>query len=477
MIDTHSIEITEMNAGNDRIGVNIHIPMDWIKLLSKKRLGQPTAETNPNRAPFQRDFDRIIFSAAFRRLQDKTQVHPLSESDYVRTRLTHSLETSCIGRSLGEIAGNCIIKKNGLESVVHQSEFGSIVANACLAHDIGNPPLGHSGEDAIRHWYKHSRVGESFIEQVSEAESQDFLNFEGNAQGFRVLCRLQTPDNIGGMQLTCATLAAYTKYPRESLINGDVIDLKRKSAKKFGFFQQDAKFFKEIAEEVGLKRIRSNNLWWCRHPLAFLVEAADDITYSVIDFEDGFRLGYIGYDEIENVLSKFLEVKDKKQLSKIKGYNEKVEYLRAKTIHSLIMDVVAKFNEFQDSILLGDFDESIISKIDNIHLVREMKHISSQKAYCARNVLEIEAAGFQVLGDLVERFFEAANDVSKLKEKASEKSKKLIQLIPHQFRGEDTESDDVYSRMLKITDFVSGMTDSFSVSLYKKISGISLPRG
>ena len=451
--------------------------MDWKKLLSPKRLGKSEVEDTSVRAPFQRDFDRIIFSSAFRRLQDKTQVHPLSESDYIRTRLTHSLETSCVGRSLGEIVGTEVIKKNGL-SGVHPSEFGSIVASACLAHDIGNPPLGHSGEDAIRNWFEHSQVGSDLIDQLVEPEQQDFLRFEGNAQGFRVLSRLQSPDNVGGMQLTCATLAAYTKYPRESLIIGEESDLIRKSAKKFGFFQDDKSLFEEVAKEVGLIPIQSENAWWCRHPLAFLVEAADDITYSVIDFEDGYRLGYIGFEEVKKVLSKFLDSKGVEQLDKIKAEKEKIEYLRAKTINSLIFQVTDKFMEYHDEIMSGKFDDSLISRINTPELVKQMKDISSKKAYCARNVLEIEAAGFQVLGDLVEYFVVSANDVAKKGESASERSKKLLQLVPPQFLGDNREPDkELYSRILKITDFVSGMTDSYAVSLYKKISGISLPRG
>jgi dGTPase len=290
--------------------------MDWKKLLSRKRLGKSQVENDPNRNPFQRDFDRIIFSSAFRRLQDKTQVHPLSESDYIRTRLTHSLETSCVGRSLGEIVGTEVIIKNKLKGV-HPSEFGSIVASACLAHDIGNPPLGHSGEDAIRTWFKYSAVGKKLMKQLSKLEQQDFLDFEGNAQGFRVLSRLQSPDNTGGMQLTCATLAAYTKYPHESLVKGKPSDLKRKSAKKFGFFQHDKELFTEVAEQVGLISIPKNTAWWCRHPLAFLVEAADDITYSVIDFEDGYGLKYISYDEVKDVLTNFLDKSGVEQLEKM----------------------------------------------------------------------------------------------------------------------------------------------------------------
>lgn len=452
-------------------------PMEWKKLLSRQRLGKPKVEEDSNRSSFQRDFDRIIFSSAFRRLQDKTQVHPLSESDYIRTRLTHSLETSCVGRSLGEIVGAEVIKKIGLDGF-HPSGFGSIVASACLAHDIGNPPLGHSGEDAIRHWFEHSQVGGGLIDQLDEPEQQDFLRFEGNAQGFRVLSRLQSPDNIGGMQLTCATLAAYTKYPRESLVRGEESDLRRKSAKKFGFFQQDKPLFEEVAKAVGLIPMQGESAWWCRHPLAFLVEAADDITYSVIDFEDGYRLGYIGFEEVKGVLSKFLNSREVEQLDKIKAAKEKIEYLRAKTINNLIFQVTGKFMEHHDEIMSGKYDESLISKIETSEIVDQMKDISSKKAYCARNVLEIEAAGFQVLGDLVEYFVVSANDVAKKGKSASERSKKLLQLVPEQFLGDNREPDkELYSRILKITDFVSGMTDSYAVSLYKKISGISLPRG
>lgn len=452
------------------------LSMDWKKLLSSKRLGRDKAAEGANRSSFQRDFDRIIFSSAFRRLQDKTQVHPLSESDYVRTRLTHSLETSCVGRSLGEIIGKEISLKNNLD--VHSSEFGSIVASACLAHDIGNPPLGHSGEDAISHWFKHSVKGKEIIRTLSDREQQEFKNFEGNAQGFRVLARLQSPDNYGGMQLTCATLATYAKYPREIYFAGDMKDVKRKSAKKYGFFQEDKELFSEVAAEVGLIPIQEN-LAWCRHPLAFLVEAADDITYSIIDFEDGFRLGYITYDEVYEVLSVFINEDGVKQLENIKDFKERIEYLRAKTINELILQTAQVFIDNQDAIMTGQFDEDLISKIGNYtEPVKQMKKISFNKAYCARSVLEIEAAGFQVLGDLIEFFIEAANDVALLGENASAKSMKLLQLIPSQYLAENREPDkNLYSRLLKITDFVSGMTDSYAVSLYKKISGISLPRG
>ncbi|RJQ38144.1 MAG: deoxyguanosinetriphosphate triphosphohydrolase [Nitrospiraceae bacterium] len=450
--------------------------MDWRKLLSKKRLGRTEYKEKPSRPVFQIDFDRIIFSSAFRRLQDKTQVFPLAESDYVRTRLTHSLETSCIGRSLGTIIGKYIIEKHALNDV-HASDFGTIVATACLAHDIGNPPLGHSGEDAIRHWFKHSASGRKLVNRLSKAQKADLMNFEGNAQGFRVLSRLQYPDNIGGMQLTCATLGAYTKYPRESYMGESII--KDKSVKKWGFFQNDKDLFKEVANEVGLIPKSTKYARWCRHPLAYLVEAADDVTYTVIDFEDGYRVGYITYDIVHDYLSSIInnsEVEDK--LKEISGEKEKIEYLRAKAINKLITEVSDSFKRNEDAILQGEFKEALISKIDSKANLNKIIEISQKKVYSSRNVLEIEAAGFGVLGGLLEEFVSAVEDVARKGDRASQKSKKLLSLVPAQFLEEENKPcKELYVRLLQLIDFIAGMTDSYAVSLYKKISGISIPRG
>ncbi|MET0093950.1 MAG: dGTP triphosphohydrolase, partial [Sedimenticola sp.] len=270
--------------------------MQWSKLLSRKRIGSSQEPgTSTVRTDFQRDFDRIVFSSAFRRMQDKTQVFPLSRVDYIRTRLTHSLEASSIGRSLGTLVGEQIIQRHGLAQN-EASDFGDICAAACLAHDIGNPPFGHSGEDAIRHWAHTGKYGEPRVGVLKDSEKEDFLSFEGNAQGFRILTRLQNPDNPGGLQLTCATLAAFTKYPRESFLGGS--NFNGVSAKKQGFVVEDRERFTEVANEVGLIRRDPSRAIWHRHPLAFLVEAADDISYRVIDIEDGFRLGYFTLDEV-----------------------------------------------------------------------------------------------------------------------------------------------------------------------------------
>lgn len=450
--------------------------MNWKKLLSRRRLGKGEVEEPAGRSPFQRDFDRIIFSSAFRRLQDKTQVYPLAESDYVRTRLTHSLEVSCVGRSLGEIVGKTIIEKYRLKDY-HHSDFGSIVASACLAHDIGNPPLGHSGEDAIQHWFRHTDTGKKVIESFTDSQKNDFLKFEGNAQGFRLLSKLQTPDNMGGLQLTCATLAAYTKYPRESHISGAQNDLERKSAKKFGFFQDDKKLFKEVSDVVGLIPISGDYTWWCRHPLAFLVEAADDITYTIIDFEDGCRLGLISYNELFKIYKSIMSKAEISQLNRIKAQSDKIEYLRAKAINKLIFEVVDVFINNEPAILAGVFDQALTDMIPSTKYLDDIITLSRKKAYSAREVIEVEAAGFEVLGRLIEMFIQASDDIAK-SQKPSARSKKLYELLPDKFAGKNRTPDkSQYTRLINVTDFISGMTDSFAVSLYKKMSGISLPRG
>ena len=451
--------------------------MDWEKLLSFKRLGKSVGAEDPHHPTFQRDFDRIIFSSAFRRLQDKTQVFPLAESDYVRTRLTHSLEVSCIGRSLGTIIGSKIIEKYNLDHI-HSSDIGSIVSAACLAHDIGNPPLGHSGEDAIKYWFIDSEFGKKLISDLNEKEQFDFTNYEGNAQGFRVLSRLQSPDNKGGMQLTCSTLAAYTKYPRESYISNDSEIWKGESFKKWGFFQQDIELFTEMANSVGLLKRDANSNCWCRHPLSFVVEAADDITYRIIDFEDGYRTGHITFHEFKKLTLKIIDdPKVNKQVDKIVGEKEKTEYLRSKAINVLIHEIVSVFMAVEDQIMLGIYDKDIISDIPHCSHLQEIKQLSKEKAYSSRKVIEIEAAGFHVLARLLQIFLVAIENVAaKGNLNASLKSLKILQLIPKQFLGKNGLPDtNKYSRIIKITDFVSGMTDSYAVNMYKMLTGISLP--
>ncbi len=449
--------------------------MDWRTLLSRQRLGssQPPGETAV-RTDFQRDFDRIVFCSAFRRMQDKTQVFPLSRVDYVRTRLTHSLEASSIGRSLGTLVGEQVISRHGLQGF-EASDFGDICAAACLAHDIGNPPFGHSGEDAFRHWASRAGYGRRRVGVLQGSEREDFLSFEGNAQGFRILTRLQNPDNPGGLQLTCATLAAFTKYPRESWLGGGRYG--GVSAKKLGFMAADRPLFQAVAETTGLLPRDAGFAIWHRHPLAFLVEAADDISYRVIDIEDGYRLGHIDLATVLDLFGSVIrDLGQDARVARIRDDKGKVEFLRAKVINAVIGQAMTCFLDHEDAILDGRFDEPLMARLPAREAMESLITVARERIYCAQEVVEIQAAGFQVIGDLLERFIQALDDLAERGGGAPPQSRMLARLIPRQFKGLDGEpSPEPYHRLLQLTDFVSGMTDSYAVSLYKKITGISLP--
>ncbi|MDG4551769.1 MAG: deoxyguanosinetriphosphate triphosphohydrolase [Candidatus Contendobacter sp.] len=450
--------------------------MDWNRLLSRARPGlsrqQPDSEA---RTDFQRDFDRIVFSSAFRRLQDKTQVFPLSQSDYVRTRLTHSLEVSSVGRSLGTMVGDSVIRRHGLKGVYPQ-DFGAVVAAACLAHDIGNPPFGHAGEDAIRLWFTASATGRGVLERLTEAQRQDFLRFEGNAQGFRIITRLQSPDNRGGMQLTCATLGIFTKYPRASALPAEPPP--GIAFKKFGFYQDDWDLFAEVAGQLGLEPMLPGA--WTRHPLAYLVEAADDICYRIIDVEDAFRLQQLRYEEVRDLLLTLTGAPERahRKMDRITRPKEKIEYLRAKAIGAIIEQAHQCFMAHEEAILAGAFTDELLDIIPAADAMRALKDCGEKQVYVSRPVVEVEAAGFEVLGGLLEAFMGTVVDIADHGPNASSKSRMLIHLIPEQFAGPGRQpSADPYRRALAITDFVSGMTDSYAVTLFKKLTGISLPTG
>nr|SPS06225.1 Deoxyguanosinetriphosphate triphosphohydrolase-like protein [Candidatus Nitrotoga fabula] len=442
--------------------------MKWKKLLSSKRLGRKGTQQEGVRSEYQRDYDRIVYSSAFRRLQDKTQVFPLAESDYVRTRLTHSIEVSSVGRSLGTLIGDFIIKKEHMTDVQPQ-EFGNIVAAACLAHDIGNPPLGHSGEQAISSWF--AGQGKKYLSGLQPEEKADFLKFEGNAQGFRVLSRLQYAIDRGGLQLTYAVLGAYSKYPRCAHLP-KFENSEKVSEKKFGFVKADFKLFKKVANELGLTK--KNDGAWARHPLAFLMEAADDICYRIIDLEDGHRLGRISFKETEALLWPVAfcsgQKNPGKSYSQIHDEKNKVEYLRAKAINKLVFAAVSTFQNNYKDIMEGNFEHDLMSRSKYINNLNDIKDRSKNKIYATPNVLHIEAAGFEVLGGLLEKIVPALVNVE-INNTAADK--KVLQLIPPQF----TKGKNKYERLLGATDFVSGMTDSYAVTFYRRLRGIELPRG
>ncbi|MBS1189037.1 MAG: deoxyguanosinetriphosphate triphosphohydrolase [Rhodocyclaceae bacterium] len=440
----------------------------WQQILSPDRLGAGAAPSARERTAFQQDYDRIVFTSAFRRMKDKTQVFPLSKSDYVRTRLTHSLEASCVGRSLGAVVGREIIDRHGLEHV-EAADFGAIVAAACLAHDIGNPPFGHAGEDAIREWFKASGLLE--CHDFTPAQRADLARYEGNAQGFRIVTRLQSPANPG-LQLTSAVLAAFTKYPRPSHLD---TDLDGKSGAKFGYFQQDAEAFRRVAAATGLVE-RIPGIAWRRHPLAFLVEVADDICYLIVDLEDSARLGFVPYATAEVLLADLAgDSVNGGRLERLSDPKERLEYLRAKAIGRLLEGAAAVFLETEENILDGGFDGELLGHSHLAVPLQAVLRVAKECIYVARPALEIETAGFEVLGGLL-ALFATAVEAGAGHGRKTARERMLLKLLPSQFLGHDGEPDaDPYVRLLQVADFVAGMTDSYAVDLYRKLKGIDLP--
>jgi len=447
--------------------------VDWKNLLSNERLGHPVIPYPNNRWEFQRDFSRITFSSAFRRLQDKTQVFPLAENDHTRTRLTHSMEVSCIGRALGTIVGKKLIENKGLDKDRYApSDFGEIVAAACLAHDIGNPPFGHSGEKAIQQWFRFSQVGKKVIEKIPKKKRNDFLNFEGNAQGFRTLTRLQFPSRSGGLQLTYATLGAYTKYPTTSENSNNKKIYKGKSNSKHGFYFADKEIFEQVAEKLDLAE-RVPGLW-LRHPLAFLVEAADDITYRIIDLEDGFLLDKIGFEETEELLrpisNYFFEETEYNNLESPcigskDSLQQKIEYLGRKALNQLVISLGDCFISHEKQIIDGTFDDELINHIEFKENLEKIFIKSQETTYKCREVLDIEVPGFRVISGLLESFVPAVIDVEQgstnqpQNKKIKEYMEKILgistpgnQFIDNCDSAEEGEA--TYDKLLAIIDFI-----------------------
>lgn len=440
--------------------------MIWKTLLSAKRKGQRNGlATESSRSAFEQDYDRIIFSHPFRRLQDKTQVHPLPEHDFVHTRLTHSLEVSSVGRSLGKRVGEVILQRHPELTEYSLFDFGAIVAAASLAHDLGNPPFGHAGEDAISDFFLHHPAGLHFKGHVTEEAWHDLTRFEGNAQGFRILNKEQY-----GLRLTYATLGAFTKYPCAAFYPGR--NKKKKSQKKYGFFQSEKEAFAEVAGDLEL--VRNDQSTWCRHPLAFLVEAADDICYSIIDLEDGCRMGLVSFQDTVELLSGILRQKlDKNKLGSHADLNQKLGILRAMAIGELIDATTEIFLSNEKNLLDGAFDEALTELCIFRDSLQRISEVSIEKIYHAKHVVEIEASGHQVLPGLLEEFTQTGLHL--IHGKPSRKYNNLRLLLPVEIASAIQDSPrDEYHMLRGIIDFISGLTDRHALSLYRKIKGISL---
>ncbi|GAB1451152.1 deoxyguanosinetriphosphate triphosphohydrolase [Draconibacterium sp.] len=441
--------------------------MNWNKLLSTKRLGMEDWTSSgkiEDRTQFQRDYDRIIFSSPFRRMQNKTQVFPLPEHIFVHNRLTHSLEVASVGRSLGNLLAEKLMKELPENPLV--TEIGTIVSTACLVHDLGNPPFGHSGEAAISNFFVNG-AGNQFKSKLTAGEWKDFTHFDGNANALRILTHQFNGKRPGGFALTYSTLASIVKYPYESMLA---------KKPKFGFFQSEKEDYKKIANQLGIQSKPENPESYFRHPLVYLVEAADDICYQIMDLEDAFKLGILSYEHVKSLYLGFYDSGlEKKQIENIEATlkrvtdkNEQISYLRAGLIGKLIYESTRIFTENQADILQGGFAGSLIGALQNrqAEAMNAVKEISYSKVYAHRSVVEIEIAGYKIIGTLLEEFVGAIMSPKDMY------SRKILSLLPDQYK---TESESEYLKIQSIVDFVSGMTDVFALDLYRKIKGISLP--
>ena len=443
--------------------------MEWKLLISNKRFGQEHkhAERHDDRSEFKRDYDRLIFSSAFRRLQNKTQVFPLPGSIFVHNRLTHSLEVASVGMSIGnDISRRVIQKQPDLKDTLVE-EIGTIVSAACLAHDLGNPPFGHSGEKAIQTFFSEG-PGLKIKSMVSSEFWDDITHFEGNANAFRILTHRFKGRRQGGFVMTYSMLASIVKYPFASSLAG--------SHGKFGFFASEADSYRKIADELGIfcKSAPGEPLKYARHPLVYMVEAADDICYEIMDIEDSHKLKILSFAETEHLLLSFFDEEIQQKIrqriidEELTDENEKVVYMRASVIGKLENECVAAFLAHEEEILAGTFEGSLIDHISERQkkAYKECEKISYSKIYQSKPVLDIELSGYQIMATLMEVFVEAAVNPSRFY------SKQLLRRVSSQY---DIENESLEERIMAVIDYISGMTDIYALDIYQKINGISLP--
>ena len=444
--------------------------MSWERLLSSKRFGLERYHDahQHTRTDFQRDYDRLVFSSPFRRLQNKTQVFPLPGSIFVHNRLTHSLEVSCVGRSLGNNVSAALTEKYKNEAWVDKfNGVGSIVAAACLAHDLGNPPFGHSGEKAIATYFSEGNgLALKKTLALNDDQWKDLTHFEGNANAFRLLTHHFKGRRDGGFVMTYTTLASIVKYPFSSNLAG--------GHAKFGFFQSEIPVYQRIAEELGIPRQTSveGSLRYVRHPFVYLVEAADDICYEIMDIEDAHKLKILSTDETQSLLLGFFEEERQKSIRKnlqyVSDINEQIVYLRSCVIGCLESECVKVFLDNEEEILAGTFEGCLIDHISETprRAYKACESMAYAKIYRSKDVVDIELAGFQVITTLLELMTEAVCHPEKAY------SQLLINRVSQQY---DIGAERLYDRIMAVLDYISGMTDVYALDLYRKINGMSLP--
>lgn len=448
--------------------------MNWEQLLSNKRFGQEgQPHSKDDRTEFQRDYDRLIFSAPFRRLQNKTQVFPLPGSIFVHNRLTHSLEVSSVGRSLGNDASRALLDKHPQLYATHFTELGSIVSAACLAHDLGNPPFGHSGENAIATYFSEGD-GQKLRDymcpdtgdRLTEAQWNDITRFEGNANAFRLLTHHFQGRREGGFVMTYSTLASIVKYPYTSGHEG--------KKGKFGFFRAEEESYLRIARELGIKQLpaEEGELSFVRYPLVYLVEAADDICYEIMDIEDAHKLKILTTEETTELLLSYFPKEQqehiKMRMSTLDDANEKVVYLRSCVINCLENECVRVFVDHEEEILEGVFEGSLINYISDIPKLayKACEKVSYGRIYHSKDVVDIEIAGYKVISTLMDLMVEAVTHPDR------QYSKLLLNRVSRQY---EMNAPTLYGRLLAVLDYISGMTDVYAIDVYRKINGMKIP--
>ena len=442
--------------------------MDWQQLISNKRLGQEYrhAKRHDDRTEFKRDYDRLIFSAPFRRLQNKTQVFPLPGSIFVHNRLTHSLEVASVGMSLGNDVATQLIngKRPELRGTLFE-QIGQIVATACLAHDLGNPPFGHSGEKAIQTFFTEG-PGKALQQELSEIFWDDITHFEGNANAFRLLTHQFCGRRPGGFVMTYSTLGSIVKYPYSSSAAS--------KKGKFGFFDSEREAYQRIAEEMGIPRIDNVQLRYARHPLVYLVEAADDICYEIMDLEDAHKLKILSFEETERLMLSFFNddtqqhIRQRMEEEQVSDLNERVVYMRACVISLLENECVKAFVDNEEEILAGTFTGSLIDHISPLpcQAYKQCAKLSVERIYKSKPVLDVELSGYKIMETLMQQMVRAVLNPDRYY------SQQLIGRVSSQY---DIHATDLETRIMAVIDYISGMTDIYALDVYQKINGISLP--
>ncbi|MES2206896.1 MAG: deoxyguanosinetriphosphate triphosphohydrolase [Pseudomonadota bacterium] len=454
--------------------------MDWKTLLNTTRLGNRPPKAEVGRSPFNSDHDKVIFSGAFRRLARKTQVHPLVTNDHIHNRLTHSLEVACVGRSLGIRVGQALEEKQRLPPGIQPADVGDIIQTACLAHDIGNPPFGHTGEEAIRYWFQHD--GAQYLNDLYPEEACDLMNFEGNAQGLRVLVSSEYHTYDGGMRLTYASLASFIKYPWTSLC---ATENKRPKSDKYGVFQTELDMFHEIAQAVGLKPLASD-AWYCRHPLVHLMEAADDFCYGLLDLEDGLEMGLLEWDEVFELFQPVLQASRleelKHDLTQVKT-RRRPPLIRGKIISAFVEAAAEAFVKHEEAILEGEHHELLPLCDERVQLcIYNAKKMAKEKIFSHPRKVELEIGAYNIICTILEVMCHGVDEWVSQPNKLSFRSKRVLDMIgessfpPFLRHPEKTRHTPKYLALMRVIDFVSGMTDHYATYLAKQFRGMGESR-